>query len=128
MKKIIALALLLSPLSTFAQVTGQITTVDGIFDKFTSLGNSFVTILISLAVIWIIFNVVRYLIAGSEDDRKKGGMSILYGVIALFVILSVWGLVYILKRTFGTGENKVNPTDLPSTINPNTPIGTQNRR
>jgi hypothetical protein len=114
MKKIIAIALLLSPSLTFAQVTGPVNTVDDIFTKFTVLGNSFVTILISLSVVWIIFNVVRYLIAGSEEDRKKGGMSILYGVIALFVILSVWGLVYILKRTFSTGENRVqDPKDVP---------------
>lgn len=118
MKKIIALGLLFAPLSTFAQtISGQINTVDGIFGKFTSLGNAFVTILISLAVIWIIVNVFHYLIAGGEEDRKKGGMAILYGVVGLFVILSIWGLVSILKRTFDTGENKVNSQYVPAIPN-----------
>lgn len=117
MKKIIAFSLALAPLSAFAQTT--ITNVEGIFTKFTTLGNAFVTILISLSVIWIIVNIFRYLIAGSEDDRKKGGMSILYGVIALFVILSIWGLVAILKNSFGTGQNTAPVQQFPSVVNPN---------
>ncbi len=117
MKKLIALSLSLAPLSAFAQTT--ITNVEGIFTKFTTLGNAFVTILISLSVIWIIINVFRYLIAGSEEDRKKGGMSILYGVVALFVILSIWGLVAILKTSFGTGQNTAPVQQFPAVINPN---------
>jgi len=122
MKKIITLALLVSPLSTFAAVTGNIDTVDSIFQKFSTLGDAFVTILISLSVVWIIFNVVRYLIAGSEEDRKKGGMAILYGVVGLFVILSIWGLVYILKRTFVTTDTQVQNRDIPKTLDPSKPL------
>ncbi len=120
MKKIFAFLVALSPLSAFAQssgtVTGAVNTVDDIFTRFTSLSNSFIVILISAAVVYIIFNTIRYLIAGSEDDRKKGGYSIMYGVIALFVIISIWGLVYILKRTFITNDKTVQNTDIPKAI------------
>lgn len=102
MKKLIALALSLAPLSAFAQ---QITDANGLTSKISNLGNTFVTLLISFAVIYIIWNVVRYLIAGGEEDRKKGGMGILWGVVGLFVILSIWGLVAILTNTFSTSNN-----------------------
>ncbi len=102
MKKLIALVLSLAPVSVFAQ---QITDANGVTNKLTNLGNTVVVILISFSVIWIIINVVRYLIAGGEDDRKKGGMAILWGVVGLFVILSIWGLVAILKNTFSTNNN-----------------------
>jgi hypothetical protein len=102
MKKLIALALSLAPVSAFAQ---QITDANGVTNKLTNLGNTVVVLLISFAVIWIIVNVVRYLIAGGDEEaRKKGGMSILWGIVGLFVILSIWGLVAILRNTFATND------------------------
>jgi hypothetical protein len=102
MKKLIALALSFAPVSVFAQ---QLNNINDVTAKATNIGNTIVTLLISFSVIWIIFNVVRYLIAGSEDNRKKSGMSILWGIVGLFIILSIWGLVAILKNTFATNNN-----------------------
>jgi bacteriorhodopsin len=102
MKKIIATAIAtLAPVIAFAQA---ITDVNTLTSKLTNLGNTFIQILIAFAVIWIIYNIVRYLIMGGEDDekRKKAGQAILWGVVGLFVILSIWGLVRILTNTFRT--------------------------
>ncbi len=102
MKKLIGLTISLAPSLAFAQ---QITDINSATTKFTNLGNTFVTILISISVIYIIWSVVRYLIAGGEDDRKKGRDAIIWGVVGLFVILSIWGLVNILRRSFTTDTN-----------------------
>ncbi len=114
MKKLIVLALSFAPVSLFAQ---QITDINGLTSKATNIGNTIVVLLISFSVIWIIFNVVRYLIAGSEENRKKSGMSILWGIVGLFIILSIWGLVAILKNTFSTSNN-VPVNDFPKAIIP----------
>ena len=37
---------------------------------------------------------------GSEEAVKTGKQRILWGLVALFVMLSVWGLVSFLKETF----------------------------
>ncbi len=103
MKKLIALVLAFSPSFAFAQALNDI---NGVAQKATNIGNLVVQLAISLAVVWIIINVIRYLIAGGEEDRKKGGMAILYGVIGLFVILSIWGLVYLLTNSFQFGQNR----------------------
>src|SRR6185369_5264186 len=81
-----------------------ITDVNSLTNKFTNLGNTAIQILIAFAVIWIIYNVVRYLIMGGEDPekRKAAGSAILWGIVGLFVILSIWGLVRILTNTFRT--------------------------
>ena len=116
MKKLIALAVLLAPLSVFAQ---QITDANSLTNKITNIGNTIVVLLISFAVIWIIISVVRYLIAGGDNEkRKEGGFRILWGVVGLFVILSIWGLVAILKNTFDTGTNKIPSNDIPKVIPP----------
>ena len=102
MKKFIAIvsgAAFLSPMLAFAQ---QLTDINAVSTKATNIGSLVIGLAISLAVIWIIISVVRYLIAGGEEDRKKGGMAILWGVIGLFVILSIWGLVNILRNSFQT--------------------------
>lgn len=101
MKKLIASLVTLLPVMASAQ---QITDVNTLTFKLTNLGNTFIQILIAFAVIWIIFNVVRFLIVGadSEEARGKARSAILWGVVGLFVILSIWGLVRILTNSFRT--------------------------
>lgn len=102
MKKIIAGVVSFLPSLAFAQ-TGIINDVNSLTAKFTSLGNTAIGILIAFAVIWIIFNVVRFIMkADSPDDRKPIQAAILWGIVGLFVILSIWGLVRILSNTFRT--------------------------
>jgi Kef-type K+ transport system membrane component KefB len=99
MKKIIILLLVLLPSVSFAQALRDINSVA---QKATNIGDLIIKLTISLAIIWIIVSVVRYLILGAADEeaRKKGGQSILFGVIGLFVILSIWGLVSLLTNSF----------------------------
>jgi hypothetical protein len=116
MKKLIAFVLASTPVFAFAQV---LTDIDTVAQKATNIGDLIIKIAISLAVLWIIVSVVKYLILGAEDEeaRKKGGQSILYGVIGLFVILSIWGLVFLLTNSFRFGQNStpnsVNNIKLP---------------
>lgn len=102
MKKFIAIvsgAAFLSPLLAFAQ---PLTDINSVSTKAQYIGSMVIGLAISFAVIWIIVSIVRYLIAGGEENRKKGGMAILWGVVGLFVILSIWGLVNILRNSFRT--------------------------
>ena len=113
MKKIIAFLLASSPAVVLAQA--QITDINTVATKATNIGNMVIGLAISIAVLWIIVNVVRYLIATNDPDkRKEGGQGILYGVIGLFVILSIWGLVAILRNSFRTQDqvpvNEINRT------------------
>jgi bacteriorhodopsin len=102
MKKLIAFILVASPGLAFAQA---LTDINSVATKATNIGNLIIALAISIAVLWIIGSVVVYLIAGSDSTkRKEGGYRILYGVIGLFVILSIWGLVAILKNSFRTAD------------------------
>ena len=103
MKKIIALIVTFSPVVAFAQ-TSAIIDANSLSNRLIGLGNMFTYLLIALAVIFIIWNIVMYFIKGSSDEtaRSKAGQSILWGIVGLFVILSIWGLVNILMNTFRT--------------------------
>ncbi len=85
--------------------------INDVSDKFINLGNTFLQLLIAFAFIWIVFNVVRYLIVGadSEDKRKTAKQAIVWGVIGLAIILSIWGIVNVVIKTF-VFDNNTAPT------------------
>ena len=105
MKKILTFIIITFPTLVSAQ---QLRDINDVAKKSVNIGNLIVELAIALAVLFIIVNVVRYLIAGSDDEeaRKKGGDAILYGVIGLFAILSIWGMVALLTNTFRLKKKK----------------------
>ena len=105
MKKIIASLVFVIPVVVSAQALSPITNVNNLTTRLLGMGNTFTYLLVALAVIYIVWNVVQYFING-EGDRKEPGMNILWGIVGLFVIVSIWGLVNILTNTF-----KTTPTD-----------------
>ena len=119
MKKIIATIVALAPSMAFAQ-TAPITDVNSLASKLTGIGNTIIGILIALAVIYIIYNVLMFIINASDPEKKKGFQSgILWGIVGLAVILCIWGLVAILTGTFVT--NNQAPIDR-FPVNPNPPV------
>jgi uncharacterized membrane protein YuzA (DUF378 family) len=104
MKKTLLAITFLAPSIALAQ-TQTITDVNSLTSKLVGIGNTVIYLLVSLAVIYIIWNTVQYFIkgqSGEENDRRKSGMSILWGIVGLAIILSIWGLVGILTNTFRT--------------------------
>jgi bacteriorhodopsin len=107
MKKLIASLAVALPAVALAQ---PITDVNTLTYKLTNIGNTFIQILIAFAVIWIVYNVVQYIVKSQDPAaRSEIGKSIMFSIIGLFVILSIWGLVRILTNTFRTDTTA--PTD-----------------
>ena len=102
MKKILALLVIAAPSIALAQ-TSAVTDVNSLSAKILGLFNIASYILVALAVLFIVWNVVMYLIRGSDPAAKSAaGYNVLWGVVGLFVIVSIWGLVNILTNTFKT--------------------------
>jgi hypothetical protein len=107
-KSIVAALVSMLPAMAFAQ-TSVVSDVNSLSAKLIGIGNTVTYILTALAVIFIVWQVVIYLIKGAgEEGRTKAGMNILWGIVGLFVIVSIWGLVSILTNTFRTA-----PTNQP---------------
>jgi hypothetical protein len=110
-----AVAFLFLPAQVFAQApsisTGPINNANDLIKRLTNIGDVVVFVLIALAVIYIVYATVQYFIKGADgDDRSAAGMKILWGIVGLFIIVSLWGLVALLVNTFPTGQNQA-PTD-----------------
>lgn len=90
------------PSLAFAQL--QVTNANTLVQKITSLANQAIGVLIGFAVLYIIFNVVRFIMkADSPEDRAPIRSAILWGIVGLFVITSIWGLVQLLSNTVNLG-------------------------
>lgn len=93
--------------------------------------NAIIPVLIGLGVLYFIWGVVQYVASGDDKERReKGRKKIVFGIIAIFVMFSVWGLVNILGRSLGlfnvsqvpqipAGSSGPTP---PPTLNAPTPI------
>ncbi len=102
MKKytLVGLGLLALPFFANAQAT-----VQTLLQLVGTVLNSLVPLAIGLAVVIFLFGVIKYVTAGdSEDGRKNGRQLMLWGIIGLFVMVSVWGLVLVLNSTTGIGQ------------------------
>ena len=63
---------------------------------------SVIPLIFALAVAMFVWGVVQYVINSDEEAKKaKGRQFMIWGIIALAVMISVWGLVRILGTTFG---------------------------
>lgn len=70
------------------------------------LNNYVVPFIFALALIAFIWGVMQYYLnPENEEKRSKGKEFIVGGLIALFVMVSVWGLVNILTGTFSSMKN-----------------------
>ena len=63
--------------------------------------NALIGLFITLAIVVFFWGLIQYLTSvGSEDSAKKGIKTMLWGVIAIFVMVSIWGIIRLLQSTF----------------------------
>ncbi len=103
-------ALSFAPLLAFAQQSaGNINTSGGlssVLDSLWYLLDRAVPILIALAVVIFLFGVLKFIFnAGNEEERTKGRNFMIWAIIGIVVMVSVWGLVYFVQNTFGLSNN-----------------------
>lgn len=104
------------PVAVFAQATPPPTppptppgteagTIGGLLIKVGQILDMVLPIIIAIAVITFLWGVVGYMTAGADEEKRGQSRNLMiYGVIGLFVMVSIWGLVAVFGRTFGIGQ------------------------
>lgn len=90
----------------YAQAVG---TFEQLVQKIYSIVSSFVPIIVSLTIVVFLWGIFQLVKSNSEDSRADAIKIITFGVVALFVMVSVWGLVAILSNTFFGGSQLYIP-------------------
>jgi len=71
-----------------------------------------VFLIIAISVIVFLWGIFRFI--KSEGEDRQGGKELMFwGIVGLFVIVSVWGLVAILQSTFQlSGNYNITPNQV----------------
>jgi len=90
---VLAIPVLAAPQTTFAGLINE-TIIKGILGPLVPL-------LISLAVVIFLYGVIVLIFSEGGEKKEEGKQYMLWGIIGIFVMVSVWGLVNLLKGQFG---------------------------
>lgn len=106
MKRIILAAIVLVPGLAYAQSLSNLETLLRSIGRLISLALPIVVAIALLAFFW---GLVKFIFAG-EEAKKEGQHLMIWGLVALFVMVSVWGIIGFFQREL----------NLPSTTSPGT--------
>lgn len=114
MKKItsklaISFASVLLPVVASAQ---GLSTAQSLVDAVGDIVNSLIPIAAGLALLGFFFGLAKYIFQAGNDEAQDEAKSIMvWGVIALFLIAAIGGIIEVLRTTLGIGDGSFNPTD-----------------
>ncbi len=64
--------------------------------------NPLIGLLIAIAVVWFMWGLVQFIWgAQSEEGREKGKSNMIWGIVGLFIMVAVFGILALLMNTFG---------------------------
>ncbi len=107
MKKIIVWGSMFAPALLFAQTLGDTKDVNNLV-LFLKNGLLLASqLLLAAAVVYFLYNVFQFVVlsGGDAEKRDEARSGIIYGIIGIAVMASVWGLV-----NFFTGSLKLDNT------------------
>ncbi len=90
---------------TFAQLVSGTNGQGGIVGI---VNGQIIPLLFALAFIFFMINIVRYVfIEGGDEGRKKGRDAMIYGMIGLVLLFSIWGILNLLLNTLNSAVGGV---------------------
>ncbi len=67
--------------------------------------NAIIPLIIALTVIVFFYGLFKYVWGGGGDQARKGSAIMLAGIVSLFIMLSLWGIITLLQNTFNVQGN-----------------------
>lgn len=83
--------------------SGEFKSIGQIFNWAScTLIKTIVPFLFTLATAAFIWGIISFFLNPDNEEKRKAGKAYMtWGIIALFVMISMWGLVGVLSNTFG---------------------------
>ncbi len=99
------------PFVTLAQ--SSTSGVFSILNLFSRIVSALIPIVIGIAVLMFLWGVLNYVTAKDEEGQKDARNTMISGVVVLFVMVSIWGLVNILGDTLSLNKTAPPPPQIP---------------
>ena len=103
MKKVIYAVLAFSPILAFAQAqTLTLGPLQTLIIRIRDTINLLIPVLVGVAVLYFFWGLIQFLRASGDEKAAAAGKShMIYGVIAIAVMLSLYGIIAFLQGTLG---------------------------
>lgn len=89
-------------------------TLDSILDVIAGLITTATPIVVALALLYFFWGLANYILNSGNEEKKKEGKSIMiWGILALFIMVSVWGIINVIQSTFNIDKDN-DLRDIPS--------------
>ena len=62
--------------------------------------NSLVYLFITCAIVVFFWGLIKYLLGEGQEGKAKGLQIMLMGIVTIFVMVSIWGIIRLLQSTF----------------------------
>lgn len=81
-----------------------INSLAGLADFFLGITRSLIPIFVTMALVAFFWGTAKFILAaGNEEKREEGKKIIIYGIISLFVMITLAGILSFLQATFFGG-------------------------
>ena len=83
--------------------------LQGVLEIFGDLINLATPIVVALALLFFFWGLATYILnANDEKARKEARAKMIYGLIALFLMVSVWGIINVIRDTFDLDDSTID--------------------
>jgi len=106
----IAAGLVAVPFLASAQLTETRKIIDSAYAIVKDL---LIPLVFTLALLFFFWGVAKY-IWSVGTDKEEGRKIMIWGIIALFVMSCVWGIVYFIGQEIGGGVGNVYNVNIPN--------------
>lgn len=86
----------------------------GVFDIISYILSRTIVIIMGFAVVVFLWGVFTYIVSKSPEEQSKGKGYMIWGIIGLFVMVSVWALVELLTGTLFGDDIQNKPPAIPT--------------
>jgi uncharacterized membrane-anchored protein len=91
----------------------QLSNIETLVQSISRIINIIIPIVFALALLFFFWGVAQYILnSGNDEAQKEGRSKMIWGIVALFVMSAVWGLVRFLGTAVGVNQESgpsVNP-------------------
>jgi predicted membrane channel-forming protein YqfA (hemolysin III family) len=78
-----------------------------IVSTLTSIANALIPFLFAIAVVVFIYGIIRYILARGSEEKVSARGYIIWGIVGIAVIASLFGIINLLQNAFGVSTSQL---------------------
>jgi hypothetical protein len=87
----------------------------GTLALFNRILNGLVGLAILAAILAFFWGLIKWLFTKSADEKASATRMMITGIVAIFIMVSIWGIIRLLQNTFGVTQNtSITPAGIQS--------------